>query len=128
MDRRDLKIEFCAHRVSMIHRLYYRVSPDQELTYKVTKRILGLFLVTKTKSISTEWKEARYFDGAKYREESSYLNWTVIGIENQDELNKYKCKYRTIGQFEDYLHKLTNDNYAKYKIEREKYLAETTMY
>lgn len=120
-----LKVEFRAVEYGASHVLEYRINPDQDLKYKDEISIFGLFKFNVKRKFKTNWIQAwcfsNYPSAYLYSKESGepYL---PIFIENKKELNWYKEKFKTIGEFIDYKHKLDEDEESKWIVDRTNYL------
>lgn len=124
--RRDLKIEFRAvpYALDSIHILEYRISPNQDLTYEENVSWLwGLIKFKRNRKFSTKWIEAGQFQNYPsaylYEEDHNYL---PIFIREKNDLEEFKYKYKTIGDFYDMIDKHDAKEKAKWQIERDKYL------
>lgn len=126
MNREDLKIEFRAIPYGVSdHALQYRIDPnDENNQYTIIKKYLfGLFKRTITKKYSYDWKLVHYFVGwSDWAEYNCHVNWQPIWIKNEEDLNEYKKKFKTIGQFEKYIKDKADKNYQKWSKDREYYL------
>lgn len=131
---KEAKIQFRAvpdaYGSSIDYRLEYRVDPlDEKYRYKIDEHnILFGLIKQKTKiDYSNYWLNTHIFTGYSLEEnESHYMNWSLgIKINNDNDLKKYKDKYKTIGEFEDYLNSESNKNYNNWKIRRDRFLEES---
>lgn len=129
MRKQDLKIEFSAAPwLDTYYVLEYRVSPRQDRTYKKTISLLfGLIKFTIKRKYSTKWQRPYKF----FYSSSSYMydfddcfNWNPILVDDQDDLNSYKRRFDTYGQFKHYLDNLNRDNIESYWKDRYKYTKE----
>lgn len=120
----NLKIEFRAVPYSTSHVLEYRISPDQDLNFEVEKSFLGI-KYKKKKKYSTSWREPQQFlnypGACHYYEDDCYL---PIFIRNKKDLEEYKAKFKTIGEFFDWLNKANQCEKDEWQIERTNYLEE----
>lgn len=118
----DLKIEFRAIPYGTAHVLEYRISPYQDLNFKVEKSFLG-FKYTKKDKFKTNWHRPlrfrNYSISYRYEENDCYY---PISIYNIDDLRYYQNKFSTIGEFFDYINEYEESEKAKWRIERDKYL------
>ena len=131
-DYKNLKIQFRAVSFAKSsHVLEYRVDPNQDLTYKKTVGF-WIFKFSLKRKYSTEWHMPEHYWNhctAKYYDEDAWDNWCPYFIENQQELDWYKNKFKTIGDFLKYHNEYSNKEYEKWKVDRENYLAsKKTMY
>lgn len=119
MNKQDLKIEFSAAPwIDNYYVLEYRISPHQDRTYKKTISLFfGLIKFSIKRKHSTKWQRPYKF----FYCSSSYLysfndgfNWNPILVDDQDDLNSYKRRFDTYGQFECYLNDLNKDNIERY--------------
>lgn len=119
-----LKIEFRAVPYSSKHVLEYRISPDQYLTYYVEKSIFGFKFQLKRK-FKTNWHQPsvliNYPSAYLYSKESGdpYL---PIFIKNKKDLEWYKEKFKTIGEFFKYIEENEAKEEAEWKKLRDEYL------
>ena len=123
---RDLKIEFRAVPYTKTsHVLEYRISPNQDITYKKEYSIFG-FKFYLNKMFDTRWKQPIWFRNYSFdrffTEESSC--WTSIFIDSKQHLQEYKMKYKTIGEFYDYLKEHDDKEKQAWEAHRQKYLDE----
>ena len=120
----DLKIEFRAVPYSTSHVLEYRISPDQDLNFEIEKSFLGI-KYKKKKKYNTSWHQPRIFvnyPGACHRcEEDCYL---PIFIRDKKELENFKLKYKTIGDFFTWKDKEEKREKDEWQTERTNYLEE----
>ena len=126
MNRDDLKIQFRGiHYTGKSHVLQYRIDPDDERnTYIKTKKYLfGLIKLDVLMSYACKWITViifkGYYDNA---DEYSYLNYGPILVNSKKDVDLYRDRVKTIGQFEDYIKNKEAKNYEKYKANREAYL------
>ena len=126
MDRKDLKIQFRGiHYTGKSHVLQYRIDPDDERnTYIKTKKYLfGLIKRDVPMSYPCNWITVNIFNGhCDDEDEGYYLNYGPIWINSQKDVNFYKDRFKTIGQFEDYIKNTAEKNYETYKTNRAAYL------
>jgi hypothetical protein len=126
MCREDLRIQFRAvhYGKTTARVLEYRVDPMQDTSYeKEAKFFFGLVRKNVVKNYSTKWKQPEYFCGTDGTEEKShFINWRPIWIFSQKELDGYKERYKTIGQFEKYLGELSANGEKVWERNREEYL------
>ena len=125
-DYKNLKIQFRAVSFAKSnHVLEYRVYPKQDLTYKKTVGF-WIFKFSFKRKYSTKWHRPEHYWNhctAKYYDEDEWHNWCPYFIENQQELDWYKNKFKTIGDFLKYHNEYSNKEYEKWKVDRENYLA-----
>ena len=77
------------------------------------------------KKYSTEWIDAVKFlnhPSAYLYDESEIHNHPVF-IRDKKELNEYKEKYKTIGEYYDYINEINRKELNDYRDAREKYLS-----
>lgn len=120
-----LKIEFRAVPYSSEHVLEYRISPDQDLTYYVEKSILGLFKITLKRKFKPTWYQInmfRNYPGAYLYSKESGDTYLPIFIRDKSDLKWYKEKFKTVGEFLDYVKGEDAVEEAKWKVMRDKYL------
>ena len=121
-----LKIEFRAVDYSSdAHVLEYRISPDQDLTYEDEISIFGLFKIKLKKKFSTRWHmpyEFLNWPGSERYSKESGEPYVPMFVHDRKELEDYKKKFKTIGEFLDYKHKEDAKEEAKWQIERTEYL------
>ena len=127
MSREDLNIEFRAiPYATHDHALQYRVDPNDKRNYyeEEKTKLFGLIKYKiKKKYDECYWKTVNIFVGWEdWAEYSSHVNWQPIWIRNKEELEDFKRKYKTIGQFESYLKEKHDKTYKKWSKEREDYL------
>lgn len=124
--RKNLKIEFRAvPYTSSSHVLEYRISPEQDITYKKEYSIFG-FKFYLNRKFDTCWKQPIWFcnySWDKFFTEESRC-WTPIFINSKQHLREYKIKYKTIGEFYDYLKEHDDKEKQAWEIHRQKYLNE----
>lgn len=121
---RDLKIEFRAVPYTKTsHVLEYRISPNQNITYKKEYSIFG-FKFYLNRKFDTRWKQSIWFRNYSwdkfFTEENSC--WAPIFINSKQHLQEYKIKYKTIGEFYDYLKEHDDKEKQAWEIHRQKYL------
>ena len=126
MNRDDLKIQFRGiHYTGKSLVLQYRIDPDDERnTYIKTKKYLfGLIKLDVLMSYPCKWITVNIFKGNYDKaDEYSYLNYGPIWVNSKKDVNLYRDRFKTIGQFEDYIKNKEAKNYEKYKANREAYL------
>ena len=120
--RDDLKIEFKAEVYGRYHRLKYRISPDQDLTYYTKHSIFGFTLRIKHK-YSTKWQYP-----------NQYLNWpgaceystepVLPVLCDRDEFEKWKNECPTIGEFYKRLNDIDENELKAWAKDRAEYLKE----
>ena len=125
--RRDLKIEFRAvPYTTTSHVLEYRISPNQDITYKKEYSIFG-FKFYLNRKFDTGWIKPiwfRNYSWDKFFTEESRC-WAPIFINSKQHLREeYKIKYKTIGEFYDYLKEHDDKEKQAWKAHRQKYLDE----
>ena len=103
MKKEDLKIEFRAVPYGGSHVLEYRISPDQDLRYyKEHRWFWGLIKFGKVAKYSIEWIQPiifRNFLLSYKRTEEDPDNYGRIFIWARKELEEFKTKYHTYGEF-----------------------------
>jgi len=127
MINRDLKIEFRAVPYSSSHVLEYRFSPDQDLHYyKEHKWLWGLIKFRTPHKYSTSWKQPVRFRNAissyRYPENDLWNTDFPIFIHSEDELNKFKQKFKTYGEFLDWYWEEDAKERQEYREARAEYL------
>ena len=126
MNRDDLKIQFRGiHYTGKSHVLQYRIDPDDERnTYIKTKKYLfGLIKLDVLMSYPCKWITVNIFKGYYDKaDEYSYLNYGPIWVNSKKDVDLYRDRFKTIGQFEDYIKNKAAKNYEKYKAKRAAYL------
>ena len=132
MDYKDLKIQFRAVSYAKSnHVLEYRVDPDQDLTYEKTIEF-WIFKFKVKRKYSTNWHQPKHFWNhitAKYYAKDDEFNYGPYWIENQKELDWYKNKFKTIGEFINYMNEYSNKEYEAWKLDRANWIKEQeTMY
>lgn len=122
--RNDLKIEFKAVTYgSTHHRLMYRISPDQDLTYYKEYSFLGIKFKRK-KKFDTSWQEGW-----------QYLTWgEICGCKDEPTTNPIlfdkKLKFeewklcKTMGEYFEKLDKINEKEIMKWKEYRKRYLSQ----
>lgn len=122
----NLKIEFRAVPYSTSHVLEYRISPDQDLNFEIEKSFLGV-KYKKKKKYSTSWRQpvkfVNYPGAYHYCEEECYL---PIFVRDKNDFEKFKFKYKTIGEFFAWKDKADKHAKDEWQIERTKYLENYT--
>ena len=121
----NLKIEFRAvPYASTSHVLEFRISPDQDLNYEVEKSFFGIKYKKKNK-YKTNWHKPRRFlnyPGAwRYDEEDCYL---PIFVRNRKDLENFKSKYKTIGEFFDWIDRENKREKDEWQTEQANYAKE----
>lgn len=126
MDRKNLRIQFRGIQYGgHSHALQYRIDPsDNHNGYIETKKYLfGLIKRDILKTYNCNWITCRIFTGyLDFADEHNELNYGPIWISNKDDVKFYKDRFKTIGQFEEYLDNKSSENYKRYKINRDAYL------
>ena len=122
--RDDLKIEFKAvsyGSCGRYHRLMYRISPDQDLTYYKEYSFLGIKFKLK-KKFDTSWHKAHQY--LNFPSACQYDNpqKNPILMSEQKEFEKWKTSCQTIGEFFARLDKINEKEINEWKQDREKYL------
>lgn len=120
--RDDLKVEFRAvpfGSFSGDHVLQYRISPDQDLTYYKEYSFLGFKFSIKRK-YKTNWHDATKclnYSSAYLYDESEVWGHPVF-INSKKELNEYKERYKTIGEYFDYIDRINKTELNNYRCKR----------
>lgn len=126
MDEKDLKIQFRAVRYGLTDTrvLQYRIDPEQDLSYTTqVKYLFGLIKFNVKKKYSTEWHTPEYFIGTEVDESKShYLNWRPFWIKSQEDLDSFKKKYKTFGEFEKHISQLSAEGEKKWNSGRKEFL------
>lgn len=127
INKNNLKIEFRAvPYANNYYALEYRIAPDQDLEYtKKVSLLWGLIKFDWKTKYSTKWKEITVFKNyltSHLYDVDDMLNWTPILIKDQDGLESYKSKYKTLGQWMSYIQERHNKEMDKYNEERKNYL------
>lgn len=124
---RNLKIEFRAVPYSSTsHVLEFRISPEQDLNYEVEKSFFGI-KYKKTKKYETNWhqpvKFVNYPSAYLYDEENCYF---PIFVSTRKDLENFKSKYKTIGEFFDWIDRENNREKNEWQTEQANYAKEHT--
>lgn len=123
---RNLKIEFRAVPYATSHVLEFRISPDQDLNYDVEKSFFGI-KYKKTKKYEINWHQPAKFlnyPGAYlYGEEDCYL---PIFVRTRKDLENFKSKYKTIGEFFDWIDRENKREKNEWQTEQANYAKEHT--
>ena len=120
----DLKIEFRAVPYSTSHVLEYRISPDQDLSFETEESFLGIKYKRKRK-YQTNWHQPLIFlnyPGAYH--ETADDCYSPIFIRKKKDLEEFKIKFKTIGEFRDWQDKEIKRERNEWQIERTNYLEE----
>lgn len=120
-----LKIEFRAVPYSDSHVLEYRINPNQDITYKDEINIFGLFTISLNRKFNTSWHQPYLFFNhtlAYQNSKNNPDNYIPIILHNKKEFEEFKNKYKTIGEFFDYMNKEEEKEIKEWKIDREEYL------
>lgn len=123
--QKDLKIEFRAIPFGAIHVLEYRVSPNQNLTYEKEINVFGLFKIKLKRKYETNWHQPCIFvnwPGSERYSKESGEQYLHIFIYNKKELKEYQSKFKTIGEFYDYIDKEEAKEEAEWQKARNEYL------
>lgn len=124
---RNLKIEFRAVPYSSTsHVLEFRISPDQDLNFEVEKSFFGIKYKKKNK-YSTSWHQPMRFlnypSAYLYDEEDCYL---PIFVRTRKDLENFKSKYKTIGEFFDWIDRENKREKNEWQTEQANYAKEHT--
>lgn len=122
----DLNIQFRAvpygqhgdHKV-----IEYRAEPSTY--YKEFSLFNGLIHFHIKRHSRKRWTQPqifRYFDGNEIYHESDFLNYAPLWVYNQKDLDWYKEKFKTIGEFLEWCSERESKEYEKYKYHRDSYL------
>lgn len=130
MEKHDLKIELRAYPVAtdrgtLVHRLDYRISPNQDLSHYVNVSWFGGRIKFRFKWwYSTKWKAARYFRGtfSNHGFDES-INWEFIELDKESELDRYK-QFSTYGDFKFFLDSMGTHYYNDWLPKRNEYLSQ----
>ena len=122
----NLLIEFRAvPYASDYHVLEYRINPNQDLTYLKKFKILGISLKIKSR-YRPMWTEAeRFMNGLTSYQYDVYddIHIMPIFIHTKDELEFYKRRYRTIGEFmKTELLQYSEKQFREYQEDRDRYI------
>lgn len=124
---RNLKIEFRAVPYSSTsHVLEFRISPDQDLNFEVDKSFFGI-KYKKKKKYSTSWRQPKRFlnypSAYLYDEEDCYF---PICVSTRKDLENFKSKYKTIGEFFDWIDKENKREKDEWQTEQANYAEKHT--
>lgn len=128
----NLKIEFRAVPYSSMsdsHVLQFRISPEQDLTYNKEYLFFG-FKINIKKKFKTNWHDATRclnYPSAYLYEESEVWGHPIF-VYSKTQLDVYKYKYKTIGEFFKQLDKENSKELQEYKIKRDNYLTNKTIW
>lgn len=122
----NLLIEFRAvPYASDSHVLEYRINPNQDLTYLKKFKILGISFKIKSR-YRPMWTEAeRFMNGLISYQYDVYddIHIMPIFIQAKDELEFYKRRYRTIGEFmKTELLQYSEKQFREYQEDRDRYI------
>lgn len=123
-NKNNLKIEFRAVPYSRSHVLEYRISPNQDLNYKKEYSIFG-FRFTFKRKFKTNWHQPFYFKNrmtSYLYDKNDSFNYFPLFIDSKYELETFKEKFKTIGQFISYFDEKEKRELHNWSIERNKYL------
>lgn len=121
----NLKIEFRAVPYSTSHVLEYRISPNQDLTYKMQINVLGLFKINIKRKFNTNWHKPYIlvnYPGAERHSKESGEPYLPIFIHDKNEFKKIQSMFKTIGEFFDYVNKKEAKEEAEWQKARNEYL------
>lgn len=128
-NKRNLKIELRAVPFgdSDSHVLEYRISPDQDLRYyKEYNWFWGLIKFGVVKKHSISWHQpVRFFNGLisyRYNENDDYSNNHPIFVHSKQELEDFKQKWQTYGEFIDWYWEEDERQRSAYRRERNAFL------
>lgn len=122
--REDLEIEFRAVPYGGKHVLEYRISPDQDITYKKTFKFLCIEFNIK-KKFNTNWYKACEFlnwpglSNSSWDKSEGYL---PLFIHKKSDLVWYKYTFHTIGDFFKYIEEKDAKEMAEFEKEREEFI------
>ena len=124
---RNLKIEFRAVPYSStFHVLEFRISPDQDLNFEVEKSFFSIKYKKKNK-YSTSWRQPMRFlnypSAYLFDEENCYL---PIFVRTRKDLENFKSKYKTIGEFFDWIDRENKREKNEWQTEQANYAKEHT--
>ena len=124
---RNLKIEFRAVPYSSTsHVLEFRISPNQDLNFEVEKSFFGIKYKKKNK-YNTSWRQPTIFlnypSAYLYGEEDCYL---PIFVRTRKDLENFKSKYKTIGEFFDWIDRENKREKNEWQTEQANYAKEHT--
>ena len=121
----NLKIEFRAVPYSTSHVLEFRISPNQDLTYKTQINVLGLFKINVKRKFKTNWHQpaiiTNWPGSERYSKESEEL-YLPIFIHDKNEFKKIQSSFNTIGEFFNYIDKEEAKEEAEWQKARNEYL------
>ena len=121
---KDLKIEFRAVPYSTSHVLEYRISPDQDLTYKTEVSIFGLFKIKLKRKYKTNWHQPYIFTnwpGSERYSKESGEPYLPMFVRDKNEFKKIQSAFKTIGEFFDYVNKEEAKEEAEWQKARNEY-------
>ena len=121
----NLKIEFRAVPFSTSHVLEYRISPNQDLNYEKEYSIFGIKFKL-NKKFSTDWHQPFYFNNhitAYLYNKDDSTNYLPLFIDSRHELETFKLKFKTIGEFFSYYDEKEKHEIEEWTIERNNYLS-----
>lgn len=124
---RNLKIEFRAVPYSSTsHVLEFRISPNQDLNFEVDKSFFGIKYKKKNK-YNTSWRQPTRFlnypSAYLYGEEDCYL---PIFVRTRKDLENFKSKYKTIGEFFEWIDRENKREKNEWQTEQANYAKEHT--
>lgn len=114
--RNDLKIEFRAVPYASESKvLEYRISPNQDISYRTEVSFFGIKFKRK-KKFKTNWHRPYEFVHIQYNPPDDEEHcWIPIFIDNKSELESYKVEYKTVGDFFAWLDDVNTTNKSKWK-------------
>ena len=109
------------------HVLEYRINPNQDLRYyKEHKWLWGLIKFGTVHKYSTSWTQPVRFRNAlssyRYPENDLWNTDFPIFIHSEDELNKFKQKFKTYGEYLDWYWEEDAKERQEYREARAEYL------
>ena len=124
---RNLKIEFRAVPYSStFHVLEFRISPDQDLNFEVEKSFFSI-KYKKKKKYKTNWHQSAKFvnypSAYLYDEKDCYF---PICVSTRKDLENFKSKYKTIGEFFDWIDKENKREKDEWQTKQANYAKEHT--
>ena len=125
----SLKVEFRAVPYASSHVIEYRISPEQDVTYFQEVSFLWIFKFKVKRKFDTSWKQPQLFRctlTSKYYPENDTVNYMPLFIYKKEDLDEYVRKYKTIGEWFEWMDKIEETEKAKYQNERAEYLEQST--
>lgn len=122
--KNNLKVEFRAVPYSTSHILEYRISPNQDLNYEKEYSFFG-FRFTIKRKFKTNWHQPFYFNNhitAYLYSKNDSFNYLPLFIDSKYELETFREKFKTIGQFISYFDEKEKRELHNWSIERNNYL------